>query len=167
MECFLLVSNFYLHYHNSVRVIESTWLVNFWVKLGIRGTDYCFEKYFQLFSWLSRALFYKLANLKQVIFRIISGWIGFSYHSLFPYLFPYMGYVFQLKWKEDPGYIVINGTNFNLKQCHWHSPSEHTFNGSRSFLLLLFSTSWSEMLTSFINLIQMFFIFSAAFHSFM
>ncbi|XXG41351.1 hypothetical protein AAC387_Pa01g1829 [Persea americana] len=41
------------------------------------------------------------------------------------------GHDIMLKWKEDPGYIVINGTNFNLKQCHWHSPSEHTFNGSR------------------------------------
>jgi len=34
-------------------------------------------------------------------------------------------------WKGDAGKITINDTDYQLQQCHWHSPSEHTFNGSR------------------------------------
>ncbi|CAN0890506.1 Alpha carbonic anhydrase 4 [Linum grandiflorum] len=34
-------------------------------------------------------------------------------------------------WKGDAGEIKINGSQYKLLQCHWHSPSEHTFNGSR------------------------------------
>ncbi|XWS66307.1 hypothetical protein CRYUN_Cryun05aG0188400 [Craigia yunnanensis] len=34
-------------------------------------------------------------------------------------------------WKGDAGKININGTDFKLLQCHWHSPSEHTFGGIR------------------------------------
>lgn len=34
----------------------------------------------------------------------------------------------QLKWEADAGFIRINGTLYQLKQCHWHSPSEHTVN---------------------------------------
>jgi carbonic anhydrase len=37
----------------------------------------------------------------------------------------------QLKWDGGAGYIEINGTKYVLKQCHWHSPSEHTINGQR------------------------------------
>jgi carbonic anhydrase len=37
----------------------------------------------------------------------------------------------QLKWQDDAGYIPINGTQYRVKQCHWHSPSEHTINGKR------------------------------------
>ena len=36
-----------------------------------------------------------------------------------------------MEWKGYAGKININGTYFKLQQCHWHSPSEHTFNGSR------------------------------------
>jgi len=41
----------------------------------------------------------------------------------------------QVKWEEDAGSININGTEFFLHQCHWHSPSEHTINGRRFVLL--------------------------------
>ncbi|KAJ9184932.1 hypothetical protein P3X46_004617 [Hevea brasiliensis] len=41
------------------------------------------------------------------------------------------GHDITVRWKEDAGKIMINGTVFKLLQCHWHSPSEHTFNGSR------------------------------------
>ncbi|XP_062149100.1 alpha carbonic anhydrase 4-like [Alnus glutinosa] len=41
------------------------------------------------------------------------------------------GHDIAVKWKQDAGKININGTNYKLLQCHWHSPSEHTFNGSR------------------------------------
>ncbi|KAH7862399.1 hypothetical protein Vadar_004366 [Vaccinium darrowii] len=38
----------------------------------------------------------------------------------------------KLKWDGgDAGYVEINGTEYELKQCHWHSPSEHTINGRR------------------------------------
>ncbi|KAL5994630.1 hypothetical protein ACLOJK_024683 [Asimina triloba] len=46
------------------------------------------------------------------------------------------GHDIMLKWKTDAGRITINGTQYKLKQCHWHSPSEHTFNGSRHHLEL-------------------------------
>ncbi|XP_027367401.1 alpha carbonic anhydrase 7-like [Abrus precatorius] len=41
------------------------------------------------------------------------------------------GHDIQLKWTEEAGSININGTEFFLQQCHWHSPSEHTINGRR------------------------------------
>ncbi|XP_058771169.1 carbonic anhydrase Nec1-like [Vicia villosa] len=41
------------------------------------------------------------------------------------------GHDIQLRWKGDAGSININGTEFFLRQIHWHSPSEHTINGQR------------------------------------
>ncbi|KAI6673775.1 hypothetical protein NL676_001681 [Syzygium grande] len=41
------------------------------------------------------------------------------------------GHDITVMWKGDAGKININGTYYKLQQCHWHSPSEHTFNGSR------------------------------------
>ncbi|XP_062119135.1 alpha carbonic anhydrase 7-like [Humulus lupulus] len=41
------------------------------------------------------------------------------------------GHDIAIKWLEDAGSIKINGTDCFLKQCHWHSPSEHTLNGRR------------------------------------
>ncbi|XP_062172996.1 alpha carbonic anhydrase 7-like [Alnus glutinosa] len=41
------------------------------------------------------------------------------------------GHDMMLKWDGGAGYIEINGTKYVLKQCHWHSPSEHTVNGQR------------------------------------
>lgn len=41
------------------------------------------------------------------------------------------GHDITVRWKEDAGKININGTDYKLLQCHWHSPSEHTFNGTR------------------------------------
>lgn len=41
----------------------------------------------------------------------------------------------QIKWPTGAGHIQINGTIFQLNQCHWHSPSEHTINGRRSLSL--------------------------------
>ncbi|KAF5178336.1 Alpha carbonic anhydrase [Thalictrum thalictroides] len=46
------------------------------------------------------------------------------------------GHDIMVRWIGDAGSININGTKYNLKQCHWHSPSEHTFNGSRHQLEL-------------------------------
>ncbi|KAL2465980.1 Alpha carbonic anhydrase 4 [Abeliophyllum distichum] len=40
------------------------------------------------------------------------------------------GHDIMMEWKADAGGIKINGTKYKLKQCHWHSPSEHTVNGA-------------------------------------
>ncbi|GMJ14384.1 A. THALIANA ALPHA CARBONIC ANHYDRASE 4, alpha carbonic anhydrase 4 [Hibiscus trionum] len=34
-------------------------------------------------------------------------------------------------FQGDAGSININGTVYKAVNCHWHSPSEHTFNGTR------------------------------------
>nr|KYP52001.1 hypothetical protein KK1_026078 [Cajanus cajan] len=37
----------------------------------------------------------------------------------------------MLHWTGYAGQLNINGTYYKLLQCHWHSPSEHTLNGSK------------------------------------
>ncbi|XP_050225412.1 alpha carbonic anhydrase 7-like [Mercurialis annua] len=44
------------------------------------------------------------------------------------------GHDMMLKWESGAGSLQINGTEYFLKQCHWHSPSEHTVNGKRHAL---------------------------------
>ncbi|XP_021282712.1 alpha carbonic anhydrase 7-like [Herrania umbratica] len=39
-------------------------------------------------------------------------------------------------WEGNAGSITINGTVYFVVNCHWHSPSEHTFNGTRLALEL-------------------------------
>ncbi|KAK9124125.1 hypothetical protein Sjap_013727 [Stephania japonica] len=41
------------------------------------------------------------------------------------------GHDIMLQWDGDAGSIEINGEEFELRQLHWHSPSEHTINGNR------------------------------------
>ncbi|KAF8101350.1 hypothetical protein N665_0206s0030 [Sinapis alba] len=41
------------------------------------------------------------------------------------------GHDVMVSWKGDAGKITIRQTEFKLVQCHWHSPSEHTINGTR------------------------------------
>ncbi|CAA2973390.1 alpha carbonic anhydrase 7-like [Olea europaea subsp. europaea] len=41
------------------------------------------------------------------------------------------GHDISLRWNGDAGSILINGTEYPLRQAHWHSPSEHTINGRR------------------------------------
>ncbi|KAL3518404.1 hypothetical protein ACH5RR_020993 [Cinchona calisaya] len=41
------------------------------------------------------------------------------------------GHDMKLTWVGDAGHININGTSYHLKQCHWHSPSEHSIDGKR------------------------------------
>ncbi|KAG8655219.1 alpha carbonic anhydrase 7 [Manihot esculenta] len=36
-----------------------------------------------------------------------------------------------IQWESGAGYIQINGIRYYLKQCHWHSPSEHAINGRK------------------------------------
>ncbi|KNA12335.1 hypothetical protein SOVF_126880 [Spinacia oleracea] len=41
------------------------------------------------------------------------------------------GHDIKLEWIEGGGTIRINGVDYILRQCHWHSPSEHAINGRR------------------------------------
>ncbi|KAG5055094.1 hypothetical protein AAZX31_03G117100 [Glycine max] len=41
------------------------------------------------------------------------------------------GHDIMLQWNGDAGQLNINGTFYNLMQCHWHTPSEHTLNGTK------------------------------------
>ncbi|MQM14710.1 hypothetical protein Taro_047645 [Colocasia esculenta] len=41
------------------------------------------------------------------------------------------GHDIMLKWIGDAGSIHIDGVEYHLRQCHWHSPSEHSINGRR------------------------------------
>ncbi|KAJ0243946.1 Alpha carbonic anhydrase 3 [Hirschfeldia incana] len=41
------------------------------------------------------------------------------------------GYDMMVSWDEDAGKIVINNTDYQLVQSHWHAPSEHFLNGER------------------------------------
>ncbi|KAJ8754034.1 hypothetical protein K2173_001932 [Erythroxylum novogranatense] len=42
------------------------------------------------------------------------------------------GHDISLQWEgHNAGSITINGTEYFLQQCHWHSPSEHTIYGRR------------------------------------
>ncbi|CAB4299164.1 unnamed protein product [Prunus armeniaca] len=41
-----------------------------------------------------------------------------------------------MEWEGDAGSVKINGTDYFLKQCHWHTPSEHSINGIRYALEL-------------------------------
>ncbi|KAK7244508.1 hypothetical protein RIF29_39331 [Crotalaria pallida] len=53
------------------------------------------------------------------------------YYKPAPAILKNRGSDIMLKWEGDAGQVVINGTNYNLLQCHWHTPSEHTLNGSK------------------------------------
>ncbi|KAH6801611.1 alpha carbonic anhydrase 4 [Perilla frutescens var. frutescens] len=41
------------------------------------------------------------------------------------------GHDIQVVWEGDAGFAMLNGTEYKLLQCHWHTPSEHTMNGKR------------------------------------
>ncbi|XP_020204751.1 alpha carbonic anhydrase 7 [Cajanus cajan] len=41
------------------------------------------------------------------------------------------GHDIKLAWLAGTSYLQINGTQYVLKQFHWHSPSEHTIDGKR------------------------------------
>ncbi|XP_010434246.1 PREDICTED: alpha carbonic anhydrase 4-like [Camelina sativa] len=40
------------------------------------------------------------------------------------------GHDIMVSWKGDAGKVTIHQTDYKLVQCHWHTPSEHTINGT-------------------------------------
>ncbi|XP_049360681.1 alpha carbonic anhydrase 1, chloroplastic, partial [Solanum verrucosum] len=41
------------------------------------------------------------------------------------------GFNVGIKYGENAGSLIVDGKTYNLKQMHWHSPSEHTIDGNR------------------------------------
>ncbi|KAG9441557.1 hypothetical protein H6P81_017411 [Aristolochia fimbriata] len=41
------------------------------------------------------------------------------------------GHDIMLEWVNGGGSFYINGTEYVLRQCHWHTPSEHAIDGQR------------------------------------
>ncbi|KAJ6838254.1 alpha carbonic anhydrase 7-like [Iris pallida] len=41
------------------------------------------------------------------------------------------GHDIMVEWPSGGGTLHIGSKPYELKQCHWHSPAEHTFNGIR------------------------------------
>ncbi|KAI3471346.1 hypothetical protein Pfo_031673 [Paulownia fortunei] len=41
------------------------------------------------------------------------------------------GHDITVVWEGDAGGVIINGTEYKLQQCHWHTPAEHTVDGKR------------------------------------
>ncbi|GFP81478.1 alpha carbonic anhydrase 4, partial [Phtheirospermum japonicum] len=41
------------------------------------------------------------------------------------------GHDIMVQWTGDAGGLIINGTEYKLVQCHWHTPSEHQLHGRR------------------------------------
>lgn len=46
------------------------------------------------------------------------------------------GHDIMLTWVGGGGTIQINNTEYVLRQCHWHAPSEHTIGGKKFALEL-------------------------------
>lgn len=42
-----------------------------------------------------------------------------------------VGWLVQVKYPDHTGVVEVDGKKYNLKQMHWHSPSEHMINGKR------------------------------------
>ncbi|KAI4368758.1 hypothetical protein MLD38_017277 [Melastoma candidum] len=58
------------------------------------------------------------------------GWLNRSYRPSSAML-KNRGHDIMLKWEQGAGHIRVNGTQYVLGQCHWHSPSEHSVDGQR------------------------------------
>ncbi|KAK2416853.1 alpha carbonic anhydrase [Trifolium repens] len=41
------------------------------------------------------------------------------------------GHDVMLEWNGDAGKFDIKGVSYKLIQCHWHTPAEHTLNGTK------------------------------------
>uniref|UniRef100_A0A804LUP4 Carbonic anhydrase n=1 Tax=Zea mays TaxID=4577 RepID=A0A804LUP4_MAIZE len=59
--------------------------------------------------------------------------LGFLNHSYRPAQASIVnrGHDIMVRFNGDAGSLVINGTAYDLRQMHWHSPSEHTVDGRR------------------------------------
>ncbi|KAF1881238.1 hypothetical protein Lal_00023274 [Lupinus albus] len=52
------------------------------------------------------------------------------YYKPAPAVLKNTGHSIMLQLNGDAGHFIINGIQYNLVQYHWHTPSEHTLNGS-------------------------------------
>ncbi|GMY14829.1 alpha carbonic anhydrase 7-like isoform X2 [Fagus crenata] len=46
------------------------------------------------------------------------------------------GEVLEVEWVGDAGSIQVDGSDYSIRQCHWHSPAEHLIDGKRHDLEL-------------------------------
>ncbi|EOY09141.1 Carbonic anhydrase, putative [Theobroma cacao] len=56
-------------------------------------------------------------------------------------------------WRGNAGNITINGTVYYVVNCHWHSPSEHTFNRTRFALELHLVHQSAQNLTAVVAIL--------------
>lgn len=50
-------------------------------------------------------------------------------YKIAPAMIVNRGHDIKLEWETDAGGINIDGTEYKLQQCHWHTPSEHKVDG--------------------------------------
>ncbi|KAK4725472.1 hypothetical protein R3W88_028251 [Solanum pinnatisectum] len=50
-------------------------------------------------------------------------------YKIAPAMIVNRGHDIKLQWETDAGSINIDGTEYRLQQCHWHTPSEHKVDG--------------------------------------
>ncbi|XP_017697512.2 alpha carbonic anhydrase 7-like isoform X2 [Phoenix dactylifera] len=67
---------------------------------------------------------------KNIEVNLSLGSLMTSYHSTFA-IMQNRGYDIMINWTEGAtpgaGSLLIDGKDYVLQQCHWHSPSEHKF----------------------------------------
>lgn len=52
--------------------------------------------------------------------------------------------VMQIEYPDHTGWVTVDEKQYNLKQMHWHSPSEHRINGDRFSLYLSQRVRWQN-----------------------
>ncbi|KAL7097836.1 hypothetical protein ACP275_10G168200 [Erythranthe tilingii] len=66
----------------------------------------------------------------SVVFWPLLGDLNINYQPA-PAVIKNRGHEIEVEWRGDAGGVILYGTEYKLKQCHWHIPSEHTINGIR------------------------------------
>lgn len=79
--------------------------------------------------WQGEVLKNNLSNIGSIYLEIKCSGVVFSFCLN-------GGLKVQIEWINGGGSLEINGKSYILRQCHWHSPSEHTLYGKRLSVLL-------------------------------